>query len=96
LRRVLASHLGIGAAASVIGRVARATLSPKLARSDSVNPLLDRDLGVLAIANIAAVDTGAAFPAHRVTSTPNRGYLGGDRGGTPRVALARLARLAGW
>jgi hypothetical protein len=51
---------------------------------------------MLAIANITAVDTGAAFPAHRVTSTPERGYFGGDRCRTSRVALARLARLAGW
>ena len=68
----------------------------KLASPDPVNPLGDHDLGMLAIADIAAEETGPTLPIHRLTGTPNRGDLDHDRAASPSVALTCLARRAGW
>jgi hypothetical protein len=46
--------------------------SAKLAGPYPVNPLGDHDLGMLAVADIAAEDTRTALPAYRLTGTPSR------------------------
>jgi hypothetical protein len=49
-----------------------------------VNPLGDHNLRMLGIANLAAEDTGAALPAHRLAGTPSRAYRGRPRSGYGR------------
>jgi hypothetical protein len=68
--------------------------SAELAGPGPVNPFSDYDLRMLAIANIAAEDTGAALPAHRIASAPGRAYLGWHRSRAQLVALAGLTRFA--
>jgi hypothetical protein len=67
--------------------------STKLSDPHPVDPLGDHDLGMLAIANVAAEDTGATLPAHCVAGPPSRAYPGW-RSRAQLVALARLPRLA--
>jgi hypothetical protein len=68
-----------------IGRLAP---SAQFAGPHPVNPLGDHDLGMLAIANIAAEDTRATLPAHRLAGTPSRAYPGW-------AAISRAACCAG-
>jgi integrase len=68
--------------------------SAEFSGPDPVNPLGDDDLGMLAIADLAAEDSRAAFPAHCLASTPGRAYPGWRRSRTQLVALACLPRLA--
>src|ERR1700680_3621681 len=49
---------------------ARGDASTKLSDPHPVDPLGDHDLGMFAVADIAAEDTGTAFPAHRFARTP--------------------------
>jgi hypothetical protein len=70
------------------------TPSAKLDAPHPVDPLGDHDLSVLAIADIAAEDTGAALPPHRLTGTPRRADPHWRRCCAPLGALAGLARLA--
>jgi len=68
--------------------------SAKLASPHPVDSLGDHDLGMLSIANIAAKNTRAAFPAHRLAGTPGRAYPAWRRSRAQLVALACLPRLA--
>jgi hypothetical protein len=68
--------------------------SAKLADPHPVNQLGDHDLGMLAIASIAAEDAGAAFPAHGLVGTPNRTYRDWPRPRAQLFALACFPRLA--
>ena len=66
----------------------------ELAGAHPVHPLGDHDLGMFAVASIAAEDTGAAPPAHRFARTPGRAYRGWPRSGAQLVALTCLPGLA--
>jgi hypothetical protein len=68
--------------------------SAQLAGLHPIDPLGDDDLGVLAVANVAAENTRAAFPAHRLAGTPGRAYPAWPRARAQLVALACLPRLA--
>ena len=72
----------------------RLTPSAQFAGPHPVNPLGDHNLRMLGIANLAAEDTGAALPAHRLAGTLSRAYRGRPRSGEPLGALACLPRLA--
>jgi hypothetical protein len=76
------------------GLCRRLTLSAKLAGPHPINPLSDHDLGMLAIANIAAESTCAALPTHRLAGMPSRAYRGWPRSRAQLVALACLPGLA--
>jgi hypothetical protein len=69
-------------------------LSGKLLEPDAIGSFVERDLGVLAVADIAAKDTCAFLPAHPVAGTPGRGYPGRRYPDTSRVSLACLPGLA--
>ena len=69
-------------------------VSGKLVATHPVDPFADHDLGMLAVADIAAESTRAAVPAHLIADPPNRVYPDDDGRGTSGVALARLPRLA--
>jgi hypothetical protein len=71
-------------------------ISAQLACPHPVDTLAERDLRMLAIANIATESAGAILPAHRIAETPGRSYPHRDWRGAARVALARLARLTAW
>jgi len=49
----------------------------QLVETHPVNSPFNHDLGVLAIANIAAENTGAPFPQDRHAGAPDRADLGG-------------------
>jgi hypothetical protein len=49
----------------------------QLAEADPVNTPVDQDLGMLAIADIAAENTRATFPQYRHTGLPDRADFGG-------------------
>src|ERR1043165_3622744 len=69
--------------------------SPKFADTNPVNPTVNENFRVLAIADVATKYRCAALPHHRHAGAPNRGELGGTRGRhIALVALAGLARLA--
>ena len=59
-----------------------------------INPPPDEDLGMLAIADVAAENPCAPFPQDRHIGAPGRRNLGGGRYRAPGAALAGLARLA--
>ena len=82
--------LGSGARRAIGGLTPLA----ELADPHPVNPLADHDLGMLAIADLAAEDTGTAFPAHRLAGTKSRAYPAWRRSRAQPVALACLPRLA--
>ena len=67
-----------------------------LAGADPIDPLVDHDLSILAIADIAAKDAGSVFPPHRLTDTPCRSNLDHNLAASPSVALACLSWRAGW
>jgi hypothetical protein len=66
----------------------------RLSTRQQVDPFDDHDLGMLAIANLATEDTGAALPAHRLAGTPSSANRGWPRSRAHLVALACLPRLA--
>jgi hypothetical protein len=66
----------------------------QLADPHPVDPLGNDDLGTLAIANIAAENTSAVLPTHRIAGTPSRRYRSRPRSHTYLGTLARLPRLA--
>jgi hypothetical protein len=82
------------AASLASGAIGGLAPSAELAGSAPGNPLVDHDLGMLAIANVAAEDSQATLPAHRLASTPGRAYPAWRRSCTQLVALARLPWLA--
>jgi hypothetical protein len=49
----------------------------QLAETHSIHPPVDHDLGMLAICDIAAENTGAAFPQDRHAGLPDRADFGG-------------------
>ena len=49
----------------------------QLAEPDPVHPPIKHDLGMLTITDIAAENTGAAFPQDRHTGSPDGAHLGG-------------------
>jgi hypothetical protein len=49
----------------------------QLAEADPVNPAINHDLRVLAIADIAAENAGAAFPQDRHIGLPDRADFSG-------------------
>src|SRR5260221_12861403 len=66
---------------------------PQLADPHPVDALANHDLGMLAVANVAPKDAGAALPSNLIARPPNRGDAEGDRCRPAGVALARVARL---
>jgi hypothetical protein len=68
--------------------------SPEFAEQHSINALCDRDLGVLAVADITAEATATSLPAHRIPGFPNPRNLCRALSGAARIPLACLARLA--
>jgi hypothetical protein len=72
----------------------RFTPSAQLGGPHPVDPLGNHDLGMLAIADIAAENTRAALPTHRLAGMPSRAYRGWPRSGEPLGALTCLLRLA--
>jgi hypothetical protein len=75
------------------GRQKRLSPLSQLPNPHSIDPPVDNDLGMLAVADLAAEDAGAPTPQYRHAGAPDRGSLGG-RHRAPSVALAGLARLA--
>src|SRR5437764_5683802 len=68
---------------------------PQLPNPHPVDPLLDDDFGMLAVAEVAAEGADAVLPVHPSAGLPCWGYLGGaGRRHIALVALAGLARLA--
>jgi len=59
--------------------------SPKLADPHPVDPPLDDDLYMLAIADLAAEDRCPALPQHRHAGAPNRGEIGAPENATLRL-----------
>src|ERR1700682_2164034 len=86
-----------GKAAPLPPSVRRAPGGPsaKLAGPHSVNPLGNDDLGMLAIANVAAENTRAGLPAHRPADAPGRAKRGWPRSRTQAccAGLPSAARL---
>ena len=68
--------------------------SGELSKPHPVNSVADQHLGMLAVAKIPPKHACAALPPHGMAGTPDRGDASGDRAGTPRIALARLAGFA--
>jgi hypothetical protein len=66
--------------------------SAKLGGLHPVNTLGDHDLGMLAIADLAAEDSRAAFPAHRLANTQVGLIL---PGGDPARSLLRWLAFRG-
>src|SRR5205085_2948536 len=66
----------------------------KLAGSHPVDPPVDDDLGMLAIANIAAEDPGATFPQYRHAGAPDGHHFLIRRYPAASFALAGFAGLA--
>src|SRR5579862_3485424 len=68
--------------------------SPELAEPHSIDALGERDLGMFAVADIAAEGAAAPVPAHRIAGFPDRPNLRGALTGAARIPLACFARLA--
>jgi hypothetical protein len=68
--------------------------SGKLSCSHPIDPLVDHNLSVLAIADVPAENPLASLPAHFVARAPNRGYLGRCYLGAPGSLLTCLSWLS--
>jgi len=68
--------------------------SGKIRNAYPVDPLSNDNLGVLAVADVAAEQARPSSPAHLIARAPYRGYPNTDWRRGPGIALTRLARLA--
>jgi hypothetical protein len=65
-------------------------------QQNSINPLAERDLGVVAVADIATKHARTPLPSNLVADAPNRRDPGRRYCRTPRIALARFSRRTCW